>query len=66
MKIHINGKPQELTGTCTVRELLSSQGLANTACAVEINRKVVPHREHAEREVRDGDRIEIVSLVGGG
>jgi thiamine biosynthesis protein ThiS len=36
------------------------------AYAVEVNRAVLSRRDHATREVRDGDRIEIVTLVGGG
>jgi thiamine biosynthesis protein ThiS len=33
---------------------------------VEVNRKVVPRRQHAEHTLRDGDTVEIVTLVGGG
>ena len=36
------------------------------AYAVELNRAVLSRRDHAGREVRDGDKIEIVTLVGGG
>jgi sulfur carrier protein len=33
---------------------------------VEVNREIVPKSEHARREIRDGDRIEIVHALGGG
>jgi len=36
------------------------------ACAVEVNRRVIPRRDHATATLVDGDRIEIVTLVGGG
>jgi thiamine biosynthesis protein ThiS len=36
------------------------------AYAVEVNRAVVARREHATRTVAAGDRVEIVTLVGGG
>ena len=34
--------------------------------AVERNLEVVPRKDHATTELRDGDRIEIVHFVGGG
>jgi sulfur carrier protein len=34
--------------------------------AVELNLDVVPRAKHAETLLRDGDRLEIVTLVGGG
>jgi thiamine biosynthesis protein ThiS len=36
------------------------------AYAVEVNRSVLSRRDHATRAVTAGDRIEIVTLVGGG
>jgi sulfur carrier protein len=33
---------------------------------VEVNGELVPKKRHAEHQVRDGDRVEIVTLVGGG
>jgi thiamine biosynthesis protein ThiS len=33
---------------------------------VEVNRSLVPRRERDARELRDGDVVEIVTLVGGG
>jgi len=34
--------------------------------AVELNRRVVPRAEHPTTVLVDGDRIEVVTLVGGG
>ena len=34
--------------------------------AVEVNEEVVPREQHATTELREGDRVEIVTLVGGG
>jgi sulfur carrier protein len=33
---------------------------------VEVNREIVPKSEHARREIREGDSIEIVHALGGG
>jgi sulfur carrier protein len=34
--------------------------------AVEVNLEVVPRAQHAQTRLRDGDRLEVVTLVGGG
>ena len=34
--------------------------------AVAINEEVIPKSEYKTRKVREGDRVEIVQLVGGG
>jgi sulfur carrier protein len=49
-----------------VRELLRTVGRDGVPCAVEVNRELVPHRQHARHALRAGDRIEVVTLVGGG
>lgn len=66
MQITINGKPEIVPEGTTVAALLEQHGLAGAACAVEINRGIVPKKQHGVRELRDGDVIEIVTLVGGG
>lgn len=50
----------------TVEGLVALRGLEGTACAVEVNRALVPRREREGRELKDGDVVEIVTLVGGG
>ena len=47
-------------------ELVEQLGLGKAAVAVEVNREVVPRRAHAQTPLREGDRIEVVTLVGGG
>jgi sulfur carrier protein len=66
MQITVNGQPEIVEDRCTVRRLLERHGLDRSACAVEVNREVVPRRKHEERHLAEGDRIEIVTLVGGG
>ncbi len=66
MEVQVNGQTRTLATSCTVARLLEELNLARQPCAVEINASVVPWREHAERIVREGDTVEIVTLVGGG
>jgi thiamine biosynthesis protein ThiS len=64
--VTINGSETDLDEACTVASLLQRLDLAERPCAVELNRRVVPRRDHANCVLRDGDAVEIVTLVGGG
>jgi sulfur carrier protein len=66
VKILLNGEPREVTEGLSVGALLDDSAFARRRVAVEINREIVPKSQHAERIVRDGDRIEIVQAMGGG
>ena len=65
--IVLNGSPHPLpAGEITVESLLSSLDLAQQRVAVEVNGDVVPRDQHAVRPVKPGDRVEVVTFVGGG
>lgn len=66
MDILINGESMTVPDGCTVSELLKRQGAGGSPCAVEVNRRLVPKREHAAHQLAEGDRVEVVTLVGGG
>jgi sulfur carrier protein len=66
VKIVVNGQMQELPGPLTVSQLLQQLDRPTRGVAVELNFEIVPRQQHAERQLADGDRLEIVSLVGGG
>jgi len=66
MTLFVNGKPVELECAGTVADLLRQFNLHHAACAVEVNRRIVPKRLHAEQPLVEGDRVEIMTLVGGG
>ncbi len=64
--IVVNGQPRDIAATLTVVELLEQLEIPLRGVAVEINGRIVPRSRHAEQSVAAGDRLEIVSLVGGG
>jgi thiamine biosynthesis protein ThiS len=66
MQLTVNDQPRTLPEDSTVADLLRELTLTGTACAVEVNRRLVPKKEHASRALEEGDRVEIVTLVGGG
>lgn len=66
--VTVNGEPfafQAAAGP-TVANLLGALGLADRRVAVEVNGNVVPRAAQAEHPVRAGDRVEVVTFVGGG
>jgi sulfur carrier protein len=66
MKLTLNGEVFEAEGPLTVQDLLRRIGREGVPCAVEVNQALVPHRQRGERPLGDGDRVEVVTLVGGG
>jgi thiazole synthase len=64
--LSINGETRSLPRPVTVAELLSQLGHDRRRVAVEVNAAVVPAIRHAEHVLANGDRVEIVTLVGGG
>ncbi|MGL6097209.1 MAG: sulfur carrier protein ThiS [Fimbriiglobus sp.] len=65
-QITVNAEPRAFPGPLTVAGLLDTLGRDPKKLAVEVNRRVVPRADHAATELRDGDAVEIVTLVGGG
>ena len=66
MKIAVNGQEQEVAPGTSVRQLIELLTPKGTACAAEVNQELVPRREQEKRSLKEGDRVEIVTLVGGG
>ncbi|MCH7571387.1 MAG: sulfur carrier protein ThiS [Planctomycetes bacterium] len=66
MKLIINGEDRTFDEAPTIERLLETKGLGQAPCAVEVNSKLIPKRKHAHHRLREGDVLEIVSLVGGG
>ncbi len=66
MKIVLNGKPETLDDATSVAELLKRLDLDPIRVAVEINEDVLRRKTFADTAIRDGDRVEIVTFVGGG
>ena len=66
MHVTINGEREALEREMSVSELLADRRIESRRVAVEINEDIVPRKTYADTLVRDGDRIEIVTFVGGG
>lgn len=66
MRIQVNGQDREFADGATIAHLLSELGVTQPHVAVEVNLEVVPRAQHKQTALNEGDRVEVVTLVGGG
>lgn len=66
MQVVLNGETHSIEDGTTIIELLRSANVPENYLAVEVNDDVVPRELHTTHQLRAGDRIEVVTLVGGG
>lgn len=66
MKISVNGKEHEVAESTTIAQLIEQLALKTDRIATEHNLGVVPKAKYAETQLAEGDKLEIVTFVGGG
>ena len=66
IQIIVNGEFRVVTEGLGISGLLSSLGLPPDRVAIERNLEILPRAQWAATVVQQGDRFEIVHLVGGG
>jgi thiazole synthase len=67
--ITLNGQARTVghnPATASVAALLTELGWGGKRVAVEVNGEVVPKAEHGTRALKAGDKVEVVTFVGGG
>jgi thiazole synthase len=66
MRLTVNGEDRVFDEGLTVADLLRLLSVSKNRVAVEVNLDVVRSQHLDERTLADGDRVEIISFVGGG
>lgn len=66
MTIRVNGNAHSAPESLTVRELLEELGFGLKPVVVELNRRALFPREHAQTGLHEGDMLEIVQITAGG
>ena len=61
-----NGRATEAKLPCSIEEFLLAEGLLPRSVVVEHNGEAVAPSEFAQRQLKAGDRLEIVKIVAGG
>lgn len=66
MNLTVNGESLEMEGASSISDLLMHLEIKAQRVAVELNLEIVPKTEYDSTNLKDGDRVEVVSFVGGG
>lgn len=65
MEIIVNGQ-KETAQPCSIAELVASKGLAPGALVVELNQQIIKQQQWQAIQLKEADRLELLSFVGGG
>ena len=63
--IRLNGEERSFSA-CSLTDLIAELGLEQRMIAIERNLEVVPKSQYGETSLKEGDRIELVHMIGGG
>jgi len=66
MQLIVNGKSRDAAGAGTLKEFLEANGVNPQLVAVEHNGEIIRREGFAEVQLSEGDKLEIIHMVGGG
>jgi thiamine biosynthesis protein ThiS len=66
ISLQLNGTSTDVAIGTTLGALIDSNGLVRRMIAVEYNGEILPRARYDEVVLDDGDRLEVVHMVGGG
>lgn len=64
--LQVNGETHDFPSPINLPELLTHLGLNPRLIAVEYNGEILHRQNWADTQLKNGDRLEIVTIVGGG
>ncbi len=66
LRIQVNGELREIAASRSLADLLDELAIDQRQVAVERNLEIVSKGDYAETLLLEGDKLEIVTFVGGG
>ena len=66
LQIQLNGELRDCRSGSTVGDLLRELEIKTERVAVELNLEILDRKDFELRSLKQGDRIEILSFIGGG
>ena len=68
MKIRVNGEDRLIQSneSISLNETIQLLGYSSNTVVVEVNKLIINSAEWEDKYIKNGDKLEIVSIVGGG
>jgi sulfur carrier protein len=66
IQLQINGEPQTFSAPMTLPEVLTQMDLNPRLIAIEYNGEILHRQYWQDKLIQEGDRLEIVTIVGRG
>ena len=68
MKIRVNGEERLIQSnkSISLNEIIQLLGYSSNTVVVEVNKLIINSEEWEDKYIKNGDKLEIVSIVGGG
>tara|TARA_Y100001978_G_scaffold153239_1_gene138519 strand:+ start:30 stop:236 length:207 start_codon:yes stop_codon:yes gene_type:complete len=68
MKINVNGEERLIQSNkiISLSETMKLLGYSSNTVVVELNKLIINSEEWHDKNIKNGDKLEIVSIVGGG
>ncbi len=66
IRIELNGKPKALGESISLEQLLIILSVPFQHVAIAVNDDVIPKSSLAETQIKNGDKVDILSPVAGG
>jgi thiazole synthase len=66
IQIQVNGEQRGFRADATVGDLLRELAIKTERVAVELNLEIMDRKDFDHRSLKQGDRVEILSFIGGG
>ena len=66
MQIQVNGEERDCRFGSTIGDLLRELDIKTERVAVELNLEILDRKDFEIRSLKEGDRVEILSFIGGG
>jgi thiamine biosynthesis protein ThiS len=66
VQIQVNGERRDCLFGSTVGDLLRELDIKTERVAVELNLEILDRKDFDRRGLKEGDRVEILSFIGGG
>ncbi|MBE6062931.1 MAG: sulfur carrier protein ThiS [Clostridium butyricum] len=64
--VKVNGEVVKNAEGLSLKDYLNQENYTISRVAVELNGNIVPKAEYAKTMIAEGDKLEVVSFVGGG